>query len=45
MPVGQLLRKRLRDIERGRREVRVFAAARQHRTRPVLAPNRADPAL
>ena len=37
MPVGQLLRKRLRAIERRRREVRMFAAAMQYRTRPVLA--------
>jgi MoaA/NifB/PqqE/SkfB family radical SAM enzyme len=37
MPVGQLLRKRFHAIERGHREVRMFAAAMQYRTRPVLA--------
>jgi MoaA/NifB/PqqE/SkfB family radical SAM enzyme len=35
--MGKLLRKRLRAIGRRRREVRMFAAAMQHRTRPVLA--------
>jgi MoaA/NifB/PqqE/SkfB family radical SAM enzyme len=34
---GRLLRKTLRGVERRRREVRMFAAAMQHRTRPVVA--------
>lgn len=37
MPVGKSLRMRLRAIDRRRREVRMFAAAMHHRTRPVLA--------
>ena len=37
MPVGKSLRMRLRAIDRRRREVRMFAAAMQQRTRPVLA--------
>ena len=37
MSVGQSLRKRMRAIDRRRREVRMFAAAMQHRLRPVLA--------
>jgi MoaA/NifB/PqqE/SkfB family radical SAM enzyme len=35
--VANLLRKKLRAIDRRRREVRMFAAAMHHRTRPVLA--------
>jgi len=37
MPVGKLLRKKLRAADRRRREVRMFAAAMQHRVRPVVA--------
>jgi MoaA/NifB/PqqE/SkfB family radical SAM enzyme len=37
MPVGRLLRRKLRAVERRRREVRMFATAMQHRARPVLA--------
>ncbi len=37
MPVGKSLRKKVRAVDRRRREVRMFAAAMQHRTRPVLA--------
>ena len=37
MAVGKPLRKKLRAIDRRRREVRMFAAAMHHRTRPVLA--------
>lgn len=37
MHIGHLLRKRLRALERRRREVRMFAAAMQYRTRPVIA--------
>ena len=37
MPAGKSLRTRLRAIDRRRREVRMFAAAMQRRTRPVLA--------
>jgi len=37
MRIGHTLRKRLRAVERRRREVRMFAAAMQYRTRPMLA--------
>ncbi len=37
MQVGIPLRRKLRAVDRRRREVRMFAAAMQHRTRPVLA--------
>src|SRR5689334_19604839 len=37
MSVGKLLRRRLRTIGRRQREVRMFASAMKHRTRPVLA--------
>lgn len=37
MSVGKFLRKSLRGIDRRRREVRMFAGAMQHRTRPVVA--------
>jgi MoaA/NifB/PqqE/SkfB family radical SAM enzyme len=37
MPAGKFLRKRLCAIDRRRREVRMFAAAMQQRSRPVLA--------
>src|SRR5215472_7228941 len=43
MPVSNSLRKKFAAIDRRRREVRMFAAAMQQRTRPVLAqiiPNR-----
>src|SRR5262249_32945072 len=35
--LGIMLRKRLRALERRRREVRMFAAAMRYRTRPVVA--------
>ena len=35
--VGRGLRKRLRAVDRRRREVRLFAAAMQYRTRPLVA--------
>ena len=37
MPLGKSLRMRFRAIDRRRREARMFAAAMQQRTRPVLA--------
>jgi MoaA/NifB/PqqE/SkfB family radical SAM enzyme len=37
MPFGKSLRQKLRAAGRRQREVRMFAAAMQHRTRPVLA--------
>ncbi|MCL5745105.1 MAG: radical SAM protein, partial [Acidobacteria bacterium] len=37
MPVGKFARKGIRALDRRRREVRMFAAAMHHRTRPVLA--------
>src|SRR5215831_5480559 len=37
MPLGKSLRMQLRAIDRRRREVRMFAAAMQYRTRPVIA--------
>jgi MoaA/NifB/PqqE/SkfB family radical SAM enzyme len=37
MLIGTLLRKRLRTVDRRRREVRMFTAAMRHRVRPVLA--------
>ncbi len=37
MRQGMMLREKLRSIERRRREVRMFAAAMRHRTRPVVA--------
>ena len=37
MQVAKALRKTVRTISRRHREVRMFAAAMQHRTRPVIA--------
>ena len=38
MSVGKFVHKGIRALDRRRREVRMFAAAMHHRTRPVLAP-------
>jgi MoaA/NifB/PqqE/SkfB family radical SAM enzyme len=37
MSVARWIRRKLRAVDRRRREVRMFAAAMQHRTRPVVA--------
>ena len=37
MPVGKFVHKGIRALDRRRREIRMFAVAMHHRTRPVLA--------